>query len=498
MFLKTDFFCLWARSLPLFSSWILLFSLIKSMNNFHFAKIIAGVWPILAKETILSKVINMVDVFRISLSQGFDDNNKKYIDTILKLDNSKTIMFETKWTDVRVKNMINVHVKKDQKIVVDYSEYAQENIKKVFVDYAFLWQIPAKTKIVFEQSWVEMQIEDNWEDFVNCKVLKWWEIMQYDRVIFENYDMKWLFLTEKDKKDILRGLEYGVHMIAASDVKSKDEILLLKVFMKEQNWERMKILAKIENKEALENLDELIEVSDWIIVVFDKIASHMKSKKITQEDIISKCKERWKPVVVSFSLWLNTKDYELFSESNIKKYCWLSVDGYMLETMISEQDPLEMITKVSEMLDTYELKVKEKEIEPFYEKSDFDIRDYIIFNSYRTTKELNVKAIVCYTENGYTASRLSSLNPKVPIITFTKFDETYRYLNMLLGVRWYKISQSFNYENLKRIWKEMIRVTFKWNISLDDKIIIVQATEWQKNEKTDMINWIEIYSFKNI
>jgi len=50
----------------------------------------------LAKETVLSKVINMVDVFRISLSGGFDDNNKKYIDTIMKLDNSKTIMMETR------------------------------------------------------------------------------------------------------------------------------------------------------------------------------------------------------------------------------------------------------------------------------------------------------------------------------------------------------------------------------------------------------------------
>jgi pyruvate kinase len=66
------------------------------MNNFHFAKIIASVGPTLAKETVLSKIINMVDAFRITLSQGFDDNNKKYIDTIMKLDNSKTVMLETR------------------------------------------------------------------------------------------------------------------------------------------------------------------------------------------------------------------------------------------------------------------------------------------------------------------------------------------------------------------------------------------------------------------
>ena len=82
------------------------------MNNFRFAKVIAGVGPTLAKETILSKIINMVDVFRITLSQGYDDNHRKYIETILKLDNSKTIMLETRGNDIRAKNMLEVSVKK--------------------------------------------------------------------------------------------------------------------------------------------------------------------------------------------------------------------------------------------------------------------------------------------------------------------------------------------------------------------------------------------------
>jgi pyruvate kinase len=86
----------------------------------------------------------------------------------------------------------------------------------------------------------------------------------------------------------------------------------------------------------------------------------------------------------------------------------------------------------------------------------------------------------------------------VPIIAFTKNDENYRYLNILRGVRGYKISQSFSYENLKRIGKEMIRIIFKGNISLDDKIIIVQANEIIGDEKTGMINGLELYKFKNI
>ena len=82
------------------------------MNNFRFTKIIPGVSPTLAKETVLSKIITMVDVFRITLSKLFDDNNKKYIDTIMKLDNSKTILIETKGIDLRVKNTSSLPMKK--------------------------------------------------------------------------------------------------------------------------------------------------------------------------------------------------------------------------------------------------------------------------------------------------------------------------------------------------------------------------------------------------
>ncbi len=101
----------------------------------------------LAKETVLSKIINMVDAFRISLSQWFDDNNKKYIDTIMKLDNSKTVMLETRGTDIRVKNVLNVKVKEKWSIFIEYSEYAQENDKRIFVDAPFLWELKKEKRL---------------------------------------------------------------------------------------------------------------------------------------------------------------------------------------------------------------------------------------------------------------------------------------------------------------------------------------------------------------
>ncbi len=467
------------------------------MANFHFWKVIAGVSPMLAKETILSKIINMVDVFKLTLWWGFDDNNKKYIDTLMKLDNSKTIMLETRWKDVRVKNVLDIELKKKQKIEIEYSEYAQEHDNRIFVDADFLSDLSPNQEIYFEQSWIKTKVLEVKEDLVVCEVIEWWSLIQYDKVFFPGYEIDAPFLSEKDKKDILRWLEYWTHVIAASLVHNKDDIFELKEFLTSQNAEKMKIFSKIETEEALQNIDELIDVSDWIILVKERLTDLLDEE--TEKSIFKKCKQEWKPISITFCLTEKTDQGATISEKEVQKYCEQQLDCYMLNTLLDEEETLNVITNLSDLLDKYELCSPAESLWDFYmENEDYMVRDYIIFNSYRITKEVSVKAIVSYTENGYTSARLSSLKPQVPVIAFTKVDETYRYINMLRWVRWYKISQSFNYENLKRVGKEMIRIIFKGNISLDDKIIIVQANEIIKDEKTWMINWVELYKFKNI
>ncbi len=470
----------------------------KDMNNFHFSKIIAGVGPTLAKETILSKVINMVDIFRISLSGGFDDNNKKYIDTIMKLDNSKTILLETRGADIRIKNVVDIKVKAKQNIEIDYSEYAQEHDKKLFIDAPFLKDLKVGQQIKFHQSGVMIKIKTIKDGVVICEVVEWGWVLQFDRVFFHNHEIDLPFLGERDKHDILWGLEYGVHVMAPSMVKTRDDIIELKDFLKTKNADKMKIIAKIETEEALKNIDSILDISDGLIFVFDKIEKAMKAMKITEEFLVKKCKTLGKPAIVTFIGKMEKNGYQHINETQLKKFASRWTDAYMLDTLLQEDDPLTNITQLSETLDELELKIQKEDLIRFYANNEFLVRDYIIYNAYRTTQEVDVRAMVLYTENGYSAGRLSSLKPRVPIIAFTKNDENYRYLNMLRGVRGYKISQSFSYENLKRIGKEMIRIIFKGNISLDDKIIIVQANEEIKDEKTNMINGVELYKFKNI
>ena len=479
---------------------VILFNYIcVGMNNFRFTKIIASVSPILAKETVLSKIINMVDAFTLTLSRGFDDNNKKYIDTLMKLDNSKTVILETKWNEVRIKNIGNFAIKEWQKVIVEYSEYTQENQNKIYIDYPNMDLISIWSDIKFIQSWVELRVEKHVDlDAVECTVIKAKEkhIFQYDRCLLEHNEDPVETLLERDQKDILWGLEYGVHIISLSACYSAQHIQSTKEFLEETNNGDMKVFAKIETRKWLDNLQEIVDVADGIILVADLITPIL-SQEETLDDIVQYIRWKWVPVLINYACRTSQSEYPLSLEDQLAHRCEQCVDWLFLEPMIIEDEVFDAIEKLETLLENYELKFQPKNPARFDEE-DYEIRDYIIFNAYRVTQELDIRAIVCFTENGYTAARIASLNPAVPIITFTKSTHTYRFLNVVWWLKWYKISQSFNYENLKRIWKEMIRIIFKWNISLDDKVLIVQSNELNDNIKSDMINGIELYQFKNI
>ena len=468
------------------------------MNNFRFTKIIAGVSPTLAKETVLSKVINMVDAFRITLSKGYDDNNKKYIDTLMKLDNSKTVILETKGIDIRIKNTWDLAVKKWDKWTAEFSDYAQEWLNKIYIDYPELWNLKEGTIITCQQSNVELKVLETKEDTAEVEVIEAGKgkIIQYDRVLFRDLNnFAEDEISEKDKKDILRWLEYGSHVLGVSCTNSANHIKSAREFLENNNAKDMKIFAKIETENWLKNLDSILEVADGIIFWIDAFPSLKKEDII---EIIRKIKDAGKPILltkVAVEYWA---DFEKKFWDEILEYSKEAVDGIMLETFLIEDEVFDAIEKTGNILSDIENKLNEKALKRFEKEWDFEVRDYIIYNAFRSWNELGIKTAICFTENGYTASRFSSLAPKIPVITFTQSKETYRYLSLVWWVKGYKISQSFNYENLKKIWKEMIRMIFKWNISLDDKILILQANETIDAEKWDMINGIELYNFKNI
>ncbi len=474
------------------------------MNNIPFVKLTATVSQWLAKETILSKLINFVHVFRVNVAdKPFDDSQKKYIDTIMKLDNSKTIMLETKWEEVKVQNMSPIDLVVWQRISLEFSALKEESTDTIFVNYWYLSEIPEWVSFSFEESSVVLKVTGSHEWIVDCVVQEAWMISLYKHLIFIDYKPKLSFLSEKDKKDVIWWLQSGVNMIAASSVKKPEDVVSIRDFLEENGWEWIKIFVRLHKKEAFENIDAIIEACDGIICSYGEVVEFLWPD-VTCLHVLEKVKRMWKP----FMLNIQKKEYESIKwasfDAMLASYINAWLDSFMLAEDIVEEDQLqdEIIAfhdRIYDMKPSFDL-LDRVDVYTTLATEEENINDYLIHKTFRAARDLPVRAIICYTDTWETISKLVALKTHIPVIVFTKSDPVYRYINIFWGVKWYKISQNFNYASFKRIGKEMIRILFKWNISLDDKILILKVNEkWTPKDKdSDMINWIELHKFKNI
>lgn len=469
------------------------------MNHFHNAKIIATMWPAIDKETVLSKVINNIDVFRINLSHGDEESKRKYIDTILKLDSSKTIMLDTKGPEIRTRNKDEMILKKDDTIQIRYAEFFKQEDDILFIDYPNMQRLEPGTIMSIDSDAVKIEIVKNDDGALTGKITRGGIILINRGVEFDNYIPKLPFLSERDKKQIIRWIENKINVIAISYIRSKDNIHTIRWFLDENGGSNVKIIAKIETREAIENIEEIVEGCDGIIISREKLNVLVDKDDVheTKLKMIRLCNLYGKPAIMITGLDITTNNNSA-TMSLIVDEIKAGADAFLLtkETAVAD-DPLDVVVTLYELINDPANKTT-----THYTFSDISaqenqpITDYVIFNAYRASKEIEIKAIICPTESGYTPARLSALKPEVPVISFTKNDQAYRYINLLRGVKGYKISSTFDYTNIKQIGKEIIRILFKGSISLDDKILIVHSSIEQN--APHMINGFELYKFKDI
>lgn len=163
----------------------------------------------------------------------------------------------------------------------------------------------------------------------------------------------------------------------------------------------------------------------------DNLEPIAKKMGVDLEETIINLKQGGIPVVAHYSGNISQKNYPLRDDITVKKLAQLGIDGFSLETFVDDEQVFDTIQEISKLSSKHELEVENHIIQNYDIESEQIIRDYIVYNAYRVTKELDVKSIVCFTENGFTPPKLVSFSPRIPIIAFTKNEEVYRFLNIV-------------------------------------------------------------------
>lgn len=248
-------------------------------------------------------------------------------------------------------------------------------------------------------------------------------------------------ITERDVHHILFGLENRIDIIAVSFVRKAEDILEVRTILKENKAEHIQIISKIENEEGVSNLDEIIEVSDGIMVARGDLGVEIPVEEVplVQKKIVERCNAAGKPVIVAThmldSMQVNPRPTRA-EVSDVSTAVLQGADVLMLsgETAAGKY-PIESVrtmatvaVKAESVMDYTEQFTKRKAYQTR------NITEVISQAAVSSSFELNVKAIITPTESGYTARMVSKYRPKAPIIAITQHPDVLLKLCLLWGV----------------------------------------------------------------
>jgi pyruvate kinase len=428
------------------------------IQNFNRTKIVATIGPATSSYEMLKAIINEgVNVCRLNFSHGSYEDHKQVIDNIRQVNEDTgsfvSILLDLQGPKLRVGEMENnkIELVTGSTIIVSTTPIIGTS-EKISVKFATLAaDIKPGEMILLDDGKIELEaIETNGIDEIKCKVVFGGVLSSKKGFNLPQTKLSIPALTEKDKQDLAFGIEQKVDWIGLSFVRSAPDILELKEIIEQHDW-KPRVIAKIEKPEALDNLDEIIAVTDAVMVARGDLGVEMPMQQVPviQKRIVKKCIEAGKPVIIATQMMesMITNSSPTRAEVNdIANAVMDGADAVMLsaETSVGAY-PLLAIRHMRRTVAE-----AEKTNAPFFkgrrpsETSPTFLSDEICFTAVRISDHLKASAIVSMTFSGYTAYKISSFRPKALIYIFTGNTRLINTLNLVWGVRafYYKSFES--------------------------------------------------------
>ncbi len=412
-------------------------------------KIIATYGPACTDINVMEEMVRCgVDVFRFNMSHG---DHKQHIDGYKKVRQINkehnlniAILADLQGPKIRLGAVRdNMEVLETGQEVEITNKECVSTFKKLYVSYKPLpKEVQPGDAILIDDGKIELKvISTNRKDKIIAKVIAGGKISNNKGVNLPDTKTTVPALTEKDKQDLKFAIANGANWIALSFVRSPQDVIELKEIIGKKN-SYMKVMAKIEKPEALQCLDEIIKVSDGIMIARGDLAVEVAQERmpLIQKGIIAKCIRFAKPVVVATQMMDSMIENPNPTRAEITDVANAVIDGTDAVMLSGEtstgKHPIKVIQIMEKILTTTETvsTIYNKE-----QKADIDsstyISDAICYNAARISSELGARAIIGMTFSGYTGFVLSSYRPKADIYIFTENHQLLNTLSICWGVR---------------------------------------------------------------
>lgn len=413
-------------------------------------KIVCTIGPASESVETLEKLMEAgMNVARLNFSHGDYEEHGARIKNIrlaaAKRNKNVAILLDTKGPEIRTGNFKDgrADIEKGQTVYISMDE-VEGTAERFSVSYSGLIDdVEVGSKILIDDGLIELEVVniDKEKNEIETKALNSGEVKNKKGVNVPNVSLNLPGITEKDRQDIIFGIENNVDFIAPSFIRRASDVLEIRDVLEKHNGEGIHIIPKIENQEGIDNIDEILEVSDGLMVARGDLGVEIPAEDVplVQKQLIHKCNNAGKPVITATqmldSMQRNPRPTRA-EASDVANAIFDGTDAVMLsgETAAGLY-PVESVQTMNNIALKAESALQHKRILDERSKHvNMTITEAISQSVTHTAINLDVKAIIAPTESGYTARMISKYRPKQTIVAVTFNDRVNRQLALVWGV----------------------------------------------------------------
>lgn len=463
-------------------------------------KIIATIGPSSSSKEIMSQLIDTgVNVFRFNMKHNELEWHEEKINLAKQLSKEKDIpvgiLIDLQGPEVRIKTKEGAQfsLSKDEEFILSHNdEYLNEAPKSILVSDAVVTQnLSPNDTFTIDDGKHHFVVSKVGPDFVIAHALNECIIETNKSLNLVQKDLPLPSLTEKDITKLNFASKLGVDFVALSFVRSREDIETLREKMDKRRI-KAKIVSKVESQKGIDNIDSIIDASDAVMIARGDLGIETPIEAVTyfQKETIKKCREKLKTVIVATQMletMITSPMPSRAEAADVSNAVFDSTDCTMLSgETASGKYPVLAASTMSKILAYNEQHV----FSEHYDSEKADVTKKIAHAVYSVSRLGGIDKIVAITSSGYTASILSALRPRAPIIAITENHSTYGQLTMSYGVFPYL---SEDHENDIFSYDKIIKFLLHKNVlAKGEKIVITHGQKTGSPGKTNSMVFLEI------
>ena len=472
--------------------------IMKNTQFLRSTKIVATLGPSSNTENKIKKLIFAgVNVFRLNFSHGSHEDHLSTINIIRRIETKLKlqlgILADLQGPKFRIgKVEDNVKLKVNDLFILDQEKEIGSR-KRAYLGHNEIYKsIKINSIILIDDGKIKLKVLSKKKDILKTKVLVGGNLSSNKGVNLPNLILDTKPITAKDRNDLTFILENEIDWIALSFVQKVDDVKYVKKIIKNKK----PLISKIEKPSALNDLDQIIELSDGIMVARGDLGVELPPSNVpgVQKNIIMACRVLGKPVIVATQMlesMINTPVPTRAEASDVATAVFDGADAVMLsaETAVG-QYPVESVNTMSNILEATEMHIKlHPHDSPRALKKENSIYHAVSNAAVNLAETVNAKAIVAFTASGKTAFRISRERPDLLLIVMTPENIVRRKLSLLWGARSF-LSKVQGYEAAIKEARQTIKINKLAKVN--ENIIVVAGMPFGIEGTTNSIRVVTI------